>query len=86
MTETTAATKNTTVPDILEQQPRVNQQMIQSAALKPRKTLQFNKTNMQYCEPTSSKVKVEELITAEQELTQHEYQQPNQNPDTELDT
>ena len=48
--------------------------------------MQFTETNMQYCEPTSSELKVEELITAEQEPTQHEHQQPNQNPDTELGT
>ena len=86
MTETTTATKNMTVPDISEQQPRVNQETIQLSALKPRKILQFTETNMQYCEPTSSKVKVEELITAEHELAQHEHQQPNQNSDTELGT
>jgi hypothetical protein len=83
MAETTAATKNTTVSDNPERKPKTKQQTTPSFAPEPRKILQFAEPEPQYCEPTSSKVKVEDLITAEQELAQNENKQLDQNSSTD---
>jgi hypothetical protein len=56
-----SATKNTTIQESLDNNPEINPQT---------KRLQFVRPELPYCKPTSSKVKVEDLITAEQELAQ----------------
>jgi hypothetical protein len=73
--EDTLATKNTTVPDILEQHPNKKKQTNYSSAAGMRKNLRFVETKKQYCKPTSSKIKVEDLTATEQELAQPEKHQ-----------
>ena len=51
-----------------------------------RKTLQFVETKRKYCEPTSSKIKVEDLTTTEQELAQPEKHQITQASSNNLGT
>jgi hypothetical protein len=63
--------KNMTIQESLDNNPEINPQT---------KRLQFVTPELPYCEPTSSKVKVEDLITAKQELAQITEREQNEQP------
>jgi hypothetical protein len=69
MAGSNSATKNTTIQETPDDNPGVEPQTKTLSVLKYRK-LQFVKPEVPYCEPTSSKTKVEDLVTVEQKLTQ----------------
>jgi hypothetical protein len=74
MAGSASAMKNTMIPEILVDIPKTKPQTKSSSGPKPRKQLQFEKPELTYCEPTSSKVKTEDLIMAEQEQVQIDQQ------------
>jgi hypothetical protein len=69
MAGSNSATKNTTIQETLDDSPGVEPQTKTLSVLKYRK-LQFVKPEVPYREPTSSKMKVEDLVTVKQKLTQ----------------
>jgi hypothetical protein len=83
--ETTAATKNTTVPDNLEQQIKVKMQATPLATSETGKRLQITKPRLQYCKPMSSNVKLEYLVTAKQELAQQNTHKIDQTTNSDPD-
>ena len=69
-----SATKNTMIQEPPDNQPEIKPQT-KVPSVSTHTKVQFAKTETYYCEPTSSKVKIEDLITAEQELAQAEEQE-----------
>jgi hypothetical protein len=69
MAGSNSATKNTTIQETPDDNPGVEPQTKTLSVPKYRK-LQFVKPEVPYREPTSSKTKVEDLVTVEQKLTQ----------------